>query len=327
MSSLQDKKVVIIGGGTGQSRAIKALKNDIDNLSAVVAMADDGGSTGRLRRYHNAPAVGDLRNCMCAFADPKKLWSKIFPHRFGNDRWATEDIKGHTVGNIVLVALIDTLGGLRQAIATASKELGIKPTQGVYPSTFENVTLRAQLGDGSEIIGQYNISYNVPRAKKFKIKQLFLDRIPPAPGEIKANPDVLRQIKQSDVILIGPGGLHHSILPNLLIPSLSDAVASSRAKTVYIANTAIKLSETRGFSLDDHVNAIIKHTKKGIIDFVLVNNKTLKHERSTQMLMTQKKEVLGIPVIAADLVDEKDIFVHDPKKLRAALLDLIAKTA
>lgn len=325
MSNLKHKKVVIIGGGTGQSRVIKALKNDIDNLSAVVAMADDGGSTGRLRRYHNAPAVGDLRNCMCAFADPERLWSKIFPHRFGNDRWATEDIKGHTVGNIILVALIDTLGGLRQAIAAASKELGIKPTQGVYPSTFENVTLRAQLGDGSEIIGQYNISYNVPRAKKFKIKQLLLDRIPPAPGAIKANPDVLRQIKQSDVILIGPGGLHHSILPNLLIPSIADAIAKSKAETIYIANTAIKLAETRGFSLEDHIDSLLAHTQKDIIDTILVNDKTISHEKAIVQLTTKEKTIRAIPVVQADLIDEQDVFVHDPKKLRTVLLDLIGK--
>lgn len=321
------KKVVIIGGGTGQSRMLQALKDDIDNLSAVVVMADDGGSTGRLRKYQNAPAVGDLRNCLTALGDSQNTWTKIFPYRFGNARFVDEpkDIEGHTVGNIILVAFIDMLGGLRPAIAAVSKELGIRPTHGVYPSTFENVILKVKLNNGDILVGQYNMAYNVPRAKKFRINKLWLDREPFVEVPIKANPDAVNKILAADVILIGPGALHGSILANLVIPDIKQAVLKSKAKKIYIANTAIKLAETRGFTLEDHVASLIAHTAKNFVDLILVNNKIIAHDKPIVQLKTSKKTIAGIPVVQADLIDEKDVFVHDPKKLRHVLVDFIAK--
>lgn len=327
MNKLSQKKVVIIGGGTGQSRMLRALKDDIENLSAIVVMADDGGSTGRLRKYQNAPAVGDLRNCLTALSQPDNVWAKIFPYRFGNARFVDEpkDIEGHTAGNIILVALIDVLGGLRPAIAAMSKNLGIRPTHGVYPSTFENVILKVKLTNGDVLIGQYNMAYNVSRSKKFRIKELWLDREPISTKPIKANPDAVKKILDADVILIGPGALHGSILANLVIPDIKQAVLKSKAKKIYVANTAVKLAETRGFNLKDHVESLINHTDSHIVDCMLVNNKILVHEKAVAQLTTSEKTILGIPVIQANLVDEKDIFVHDPAKLRAALLDLIGK--
>src|SRR3989344_6583868 len=195
--------VVIIGGGTGQSRVLKALKNDVGNLSAIVTMADDGGSTGRLRKYQNAPAVGDLRQCLVALAEPGRLWSKIFPYRFGNDRWGknAKDIEGHVIGNILLVALVDVLGGLPPAVASAAREMGVKSTHGIYPSTFENVVLEAELNNGQSVVGQYNISHTLPRAKKFRIKKLTLKTVPPKGGPITGNPEAVSKINQADVVI------------------------------------------------------------------------------------------------------------------------------
>lgn len=319
------RKVVIIGGGTGQSRVLKALKDDIENLSAIVTMADDGGSTGRLRKYQNAPAVGDLRQCLTALADPDRLWTKVFPYRFGKERWAhdAKDIEGHTAGNIILVALVDVLGGLRQAIAAAARELGVKPSHGVFPSTFENIVLKAQLGNGDAMVGQFNISYNVPRAKKFRIKRVWVDREPPLQKPIEANPDAIEKILAADLILIGPGGLHISILPNLVIPAIRNAVIKAKAKKYYIANTAIKLAETHGFSLEDHVTTLLENTNKDLLDGIITNNKQISHEKTIKMLTTEKTKILEIPIIQADVIDEDNIFVHDPEKLREVLLDLI----
>lgn len=317
--------VVIIGGGTGQSRVLKALKNDISNLSAIVTMADDGGSTGRLRKYQNAPAVGDLRQCLVVLAEPGRLWTKIFPYRFGNDRWGknAKDIEGHVMGNIILVALVDVLGGLRPAIAAASKEMGVRSSHGIYPSTFENVVLEAELENGRVVVGQYNISHTLPRAKKFRIKKLALETVPPKGGPITGNPDAVNKINQADVIIIGPGALHGSVLPNLLIPEIEKAIQASKAKKIYVANIAVKLAETHGFTLQDHVRAIIKHTSADIFDLILVNNKTLKHQKAVSMLVTKMKEIESIPVVQADLVDEHDIFNHDSAKLRTVLLKLV----
>jgi len=319
--------VVIIGGGTGQSRVLKALKNDVGNLSAIVTMADDGGSTGRLRKYQNAPAVGDLRQCLVALAEPGRLWSKIFPYRFGNDRWGknAKDIEGHVIGNILLVALVDVLGGLPPAVASAAREMGVKSTHGIYPSTFENVVLEAELNNGQSVVGQYNISHTLPRAKKFRIKKLTLKTVPPKGGPITGNPEAVSKINQADVVIIGPGALHGSVLPNLLIPEITKAIQACKAKKIYISNTAIKLAETHGFTLQDHVRAIIKHTSADIFDLILVNNKILKHQKAVSMLTTKMKEIEGIPVRQADLVDDHDIFNHDPRKLREQLLTIFGR--
>lgn len=319
------KKIVIIGGGTGQSRVIRALKDDVENLSAIVTMADDGGSTGRLRKFHNAPAVGDLRQCLLAFADPDKVWSKIFPHRFGNNRWGqgAQDIEGHVVGNIILVALVDTLGGLRQAIAAAADEMGIAASHGVYPSTFENVILKAKLNNGSQIGGQYNISHKIPREKKFKIERVWLESQPPQDNPIQGNPDAVAKIREANVILIGPGALHGSVLPNLLIPDICDAVINSKAKKIYIANTAVKLSETRGFSLEDHIKTLLDHTAQNLVDLIVVNSGKISHEKRVAMLTSNKKVIQGIVVRQADLVDDSDIFVHDSLKLKKVLMEVM----
>lgn len=320
-----DKKIVVIGGGTGQSKVIRALKEDIANLSAIVTMADDGGSTGRLRKYHNAPAVGDLRQCLAAFADENKLLTRVFPHRFGNNRWGNgaQDIEGHVTGNIILVALVDVFGGLREGIAAAAKSMGIKPTHGVFPSTFDNIILKAKLKNDGVIVGQHNISHKIPRAKKFRIEKLSLECRAPGVSTVRANSEAVSKILAADLIIIGPGALHGSVLPNLLIPGIKNAVLKSKAKKVYVANTAIKLSETRGFNLDNHVESLLNHTNKKIVDLILVNNKKIQFRKPIQMLMTDNAYVCGISVVQADLIDEADVFSHDPVKLRSALLRLV----
>ncbi len=318
--------MVVIGGGTGQSRVLGSLKNKIQNLSAIVTMADDGGSTGRLRRYQSAPPVGDIRQCLVALANPTNLWAKMFPYRFGHDRWGgrAQDIEGHTLGNIILVALVQELGGLESAIAAVAKQMGLSKNQGVFPSTFDNIILEAKLVTGESITGQFNISYNVAAKDKFRIERVSLLH-QEGRAKIQANPRAVEQILKADWVIIGPGALHASILPNLLIPDIKASVAKTSAKKILIANTATtaSLPETHGFTLQDHIRQLINHTTEGLIDLVLVNKTQTKYDDQVSLLMTDQPIIEGIPVKQADLISQSNPFSHDRVKLGRILIELI----
>lgn len=250
-------KIVVIGGGTGLSMLLKGVKKITNNLTAIVTVGDDGGSSGRLREEMGVLPPGDIRNCIAALADDEDLVTKLFQYRFKTG----EGLEGHSFGNLFLTALCSITGDMVRAVKESSNVLSIRGR--VLPSTLDDMKLVAELEDGRIIKGESNI----PEAKG-KIKRLFTD-----PENCKPLEDVIMAIREADLIILGPGSLYTSVIPNLLINEIVDEIAASKAKRIYVCNIMTQPGETDNYTVSNHVNAIIEHAKnKKIIDAVLVND-------------------------------------------------------
>lgn len=309
-------KVAVIGGGTGLSVMLRGLKTKTYNLTAVVTVADDGGSTGRIRQDLDIIAPGDLRNCLVALADKEGLMEKLFAHRFGG----SGNLSGHSFGNLFIAALIEVLGDVEEAMDATSKVLKVRGK--VIPATAEKVSLNAELTDGRIVHGESQI----PKAHG-KIKRVFT-----TPENPKAIQSAVKAIEEANTIVLGPGSLYTSIMPNLCVPEIVDAICKSKAKKIYICNVMTQPGETDGYSVADHVAAINRQVGKPIIDFVLANKgeilpETLQHFAAlgSEPVRIDKKEVSqqGAILILAALVDPKTGVTHDTKKLADVLFDLI----
>lgn len=251
-------KVVAIGGGTGLSMLLKGIKKITNNVTAVVTVGDDGGSSGRLREEIGVLPPGDIRNCIAALADDEDLITKLFQYRFKKG----EGLEGHSFGNLFLTALCAITGNMYKAVQASSNVLSIRGR--VLPSTLDDMKLVAEMEDGRIIRGESNI----PESGG-KIKRLFSD-----PVDCKALDDVLKAIKSADLIILGPGSLYTSVIPNLLIKEISQAISDSTAKKIYVCNVMTQPGETDGYTVFNHVNAILSHAgHQNIIDAVLVNDK------------------------------------------------------
>ncbi|MEG1702500.1 MAG: YvcK family protein, partial [Erysipelotrichaceae bacterium] len=257
------KKVVIIGGGTGLSVILRGVKQ-IPNIkiSAIVTVADDGGSTGRLRRQFHIPAMGDIRNVMCALAESETLLSSLMNYRFeGED----DDIGGHNLGNLILTAMAQQSGSFMNAIQEISKVLNVRGT--IIPSTEQVITLYAIMQDGTIVRGENNIpKYNN------RIERVFYE------DDVYASPQALSAIHDADIIIYGIGSLYTSIIPNLIIPGICEELKKSKAKKYYICNAMNQPGETDDYYLEDHVEAILNHTYQGAIDTVIAYNNELEQE-------------------------------------------------
>lgn len=250
-------KIVAVGGGTGLSMLLKGIKHITNNITAVVTVGDDGGSSGRLREEMGVLPPGDIRNCIAALADDEDLVTKLFQYRFKTG----EGLEGHSFGNLFLTALCSITGDMVRAVKESSNVLSIRGR--VLPSTLDDMKLVAEMEDGRIIHGESNI----PEAHG-KIKRLFTD-----PQTCKALDDVIAAIKDAELIILGPGSLYTSVIPNLLIQEISHEIAKSNAKKIYVCNIMTQPGETDGYSVSDHVNALMKHAgSKKIIDAVLVND-------------------------------------------------------
>lgn len=250
-------KVVAVGGGTGLSMLLRGIKNITNNVTAVVTVGDDGGSSGRLREEMGVLPPGDIRNCIAALADDEDLVTKLFQYRFKTG----EGLEGHSFGNLFLTALCSITGDMYRAVKESSNVLSIRGR--VLPSTLDDMKLVAEMEDGRIIHGESNI----PEAHG-KIKRLFTD-----PQNCQALPDVIEAIRDAELIILGPGSLYTSVTPNLLIKEIAHEIAFSKAKKIYVCNIMTQPGETDGYSVTDHVNALIKHAgSKKIIDAVLVND-------------------------------------------------------
>lgn len=309
-------KVAVIGGGTGLSVMLRGLKTKTYNLTAVVTVADDGGSTGRIRQDLDIIAPGDLRNCLVALADKEGLMEKLFAHRFGG----SGNLSGHSFGNLFIAALIEVLGDVEEAMDATSKVLKVRGK--VIPATAEKVSLNAELTDGRIVHGESQI----PKAHG-KIKRVFT-----TPENPKAIQSAVKAIEEANTIVLGPGSLYTSIMPNLCVPEIVDAICKSKAKKIYICNVMTQPGETDGYSVADHVAAINRQVGKPIIDFVLANKgeilpETLQHFAAlgSEPVRIDKKEVSqqGAILILSALVDPKTGVTHDTKKLADVLFDLI----
>ena len=242
-------KTVVIGGGTGLSTLLRGIKEHTSNITAVVTVADDGGSSGRLRAELGIPAVGDIRNCIAALADSEPLMAELLQYRFPGE--AEASLGGHTVGNLLLAAMASVQGDdFEEGVRQMNRVLAVRGQ--VVPATGTAVTLHARLVGGVEVTGQSEI------ARSSRIDRVWL-----TPDNVAASDDARRAIVEADLIVIGPGSLYTSIMPSLLLPEIAEAVCQSPAVRLYVCNVATQTGETAGYDLADHVSALIRHTNSG----------------------------------------------------------------
>jgi uncharacterized cofD-like protein len=305
-------KIVAIGGGTGLSMLLRGLKTHTSNLTAIVTVADDGGSTGRLRQEFGVIAPGDIRQCIAALAEAEPLMSRLFQYRFkeGNG------LEGHSFGNLFIVAMSEITGNFETAIHETGRVLNVRGS--ILPSTLEDVTLSARTHGNEMVHGEHNIS-----ERGDKIRELFLN-----PSTADAHPDAVRAILDADMIVIGPGSLYTSVMPNLLVDGIKKALFQTSARRVFVCNVATQHGETDGFSAADHLEAIERHTGKGIIDVVVANNNIVSrlpeewHSDAVPVCRQGLDGLEGVRLVEADVVAEQNRYRHDPDKLAAALLRL-----
>ncbi|MEA3459520.1 MAG: gluconeogenesis factor YvcK family protein [Chloroflexota bacterium] len=307
-------KVVAIGGGHGLSILLRGLKEHTANITAIVTVADDGGSSGRLRRQLGVLPPGDLRNCIAALADDEALTTQLFQYRFTKGF----DLNGHSFGNLFIAAMAEVAGSFERAILESSRVLAVQGR--ILPSTLQNVTLCAELHqDGGSVEGESQI----PKSR-LPIERVFLK-----PQRVRAYPEVLRAILDADLIVAGPGSLYTSILPNLLVPEIIKAIRSSRALKVYICNVATQLGETEGYSVSHHVEALQRHVGRDIFPFVLANDDfevELPTHLGIELVPLPGKPSGSYQLITAGVIDAEKPWRHDPSKLARCLMDFYHST-
>jgi uncharacterized cofD-like protein len=305
-------KVVTIGGGTGLSTLLRGLKHYTSNITAIVTVADDGGSSGRLRRELGVLPPGDFRNCLAALADDESLTTQLFQYRFAPTQ---KDLDGHALGNLFITAMADLSGSFEQALIESSRVLAI--TGRILPSTLNDVTLCAEIRNGhglEHVEGESAITHFGGA-----IERVYLQ-----PDQVRAYPETIRAILDADLIVLGPGSLYTSILPNLLIKSMPEALRASRALKLYVCNVATQHGETDGYTVHDHVAALEKHIGTNIIDVVLSNARTdVTWVNAPEGVgeIVRARTFDGPPrITAADVIDEARPWRHDSAKLAQAVM-------
>ncbi|MBA2449299.1 MAG: YvcK family protein [Chloroflexi bacterium] len=304
-------KIVVIGGGTGLSTMLRGLKHHSANITAIVTVADDGGSSGRLRRELGVLPPGDFRNCIVALADAEPVMAKLFQYRFGQG----SGLDGHSFGNLFIVAMSGITGNFEEAIREASRVLAVRGQ--ILPSTLANVTLCAELSDEALVEGESKIS-----EATIPIKRVYLQPERPA-----AYPEAVRAILEADLVVIGPGSLYTSILPNLLVDGIAKALTATDAFTVYVCNVATQPGETDGFSMGDHVKTLLNHLRANPLDVVLANS-NLRGELDpawrVQQVVADPADLPpdGPELAFDDVVDPRNPLRHSPEKLAVSILRL-----
>jgi uncharacterized cofD-like protein len=308
--------MVALGGGTGLSSLLKGLKELPVDLTAIVTVTDDGGSSGRLRKELQILPPGDIRNCLVALSRSESLLSRLFQYRFAEGG----EIEGHSFGNLFIAAITGVIGDFGNAVREASNILAIKGH--VIPVTTDNVQLAARFIDNSEIVGETSISGHGQRIASMAL-------IPEKP---RVNPEAVSAIEDANLIVLGPGSLFTSVIPNLLVPGVSEKINEARARVVYICNVMTQPGETDEFNAYDHVKAIFDQTSLKRIDIVVVNSRRAakplmaRYESKRQFWVpptVKKIEDLGIRVVATDLLLESDLLRHNPTLLATILTGLI----
>ena len=302
-------KIVVLGGGTGLSTLLRGLKEYTGNITAIVSIADDGGSSGRLQRELGVLPAGDIRKNIAALADAEPLMSRLFEYRFSEG----EGLEGHAFGNLFIAAMTDVAGNFEEAVRETSRVLAVRGQ--ILPATLSALTLCGRTDDGEIVRGESAIT------ERGHVKEIFLD--PPA---IQANPDAIRAILGADMIVCGPGSLLTSVMPNLLVEGLRRAMEVSPALKVYVCNVATQHGETDAFRVSDHYRTLKEHLK-GVspFDFVLANSNTeatLPEEWHSEPVRVDQMTLDGARVVKADVVSEENRYRHDSKKLADALIRL-----
>ncbi|MFA5157287.1 MAG: YvcK family protein [Candidatus Omnitrophota bacterium] len=309
-------RIVTIGGGTGLSVLLEGLKEYTSNITAIVTVADDGGSSGRLRQQFDILPPGDIRNCLVALADASTLMRDLFQFRFEKG----SEFSGHNFGNLFITVMTQLTGDFEKAIKETSKVLALRGQ--VIPSTLNNVTLVAEYHDGSTAKGEDNI----PKAH-MPIKRVTLE-----PRDSQATPEAIRAIEEAQVIVLGPGSLYTSIIPNLLIKDITDALVKSQAIKVYVCNAMTQPGETDGYRASNHIRGLIAHAHPRVLDYCILNTgeisssilKRYAQEDSYPVINDTKNiENMGYRVIEDDIVITDDVIRHDPVKLAKIIFGVI----
>lgn len=315
-------KIVTVGGGTGLSTLLRGLKTYSANITAIVTVADDGGSSGRLRREIGVLPPGDIRNCLAALADEERLVTELFQYRFR----AGDGLTGHSFGNLFLTAMNDITGNLEQAIAASSEVLAVRGR--VLPATLSDVRLWAELADGRRIEGESSIT----------AAQGSIVKIGCTPENPPALPRVLQAIREADYIIIGPGSLYTSVIPNLLVPEIAEAIAQRKVPRIYVCNIMTQPGETQGYSVADHIQAIDAACGQRLFDAVLVQSKIpsakalirYAQENSNPVeLDRQTVKLLGCRIVLANVMDEDErtgLVRHNSQRLAQILFRWYTRT-
>ncbi len=306
-------KIVTIGGGTGLSTLLRGLKRHSGNLTAIVTVTDDGGSSGRLRRSLGIPPPGDVRACIAALSDDEDLLTQLFQYRFLKG----EELNGHSFGNLFIAALAGVTGSFDQGIMEAARILSIRGK--VLPSTLEDVALVADKTpdlalEAFRIEGESLIPETPGRIRRVHLE----------PNDPPAYPDAIQALISADMIILGPGSLYTSILPNLLVPDLVKAIRAGQALKVFVCNVATQLGETEGYDCKQHLEAIERHVGRGLVDIVVAND-CLDYalpDRISPVAPSAGEDIM-IPIYTADLVDPVRPWLHDSAKLADKLIALL----
>lgn len=295
------KNIVVIGGGHGQATILRGLKQlDDINISAIVTVADNGGSTGRLKNNYNMPGVGDIRNVMIALAQSESLMASLMAYRFEGHN----DVGGHALGNLILTAMTKISGDLKKAIELLSDVLNLKGK--VIPSTTQVIDLVGLLSDGERVYGECELP-NTPK----NIEYVYYE------GKVEANERAIQAIDQADYIIFSMGSLYTSLIPNIIIPEIEVALRTSKAMKLYFANVCTQPGETDNYSLEDHICAIEKHSFKGIVDKVIMPY----CDEVNNLVKVQENEH-EYDIIYADLLAENSL-LHDSNKITKIIKELM----
>ncbi len=306
-------RVVVMGGGTGLATMLRGIKEYTSNITAIVTVTDDGGSSGKIRDEMGILPPGDIRNCLVALADAEPLMQKLFQYRF----YDNDDLNGHSFGNLFIAAMSKISGDFETAIRHSSRVLAVRGK--VLPSTLTNCMLCARYTDGTETCGETNI----PRPDR-RIDKVYL-----SPLNCKPHPDTIEAIKEAEIIVLGPGSLYTSIIPNLLVKGIPEALRASEALKLYVCNVMTQAGETQGYDALDHLEAIEKHSGGRIADYIIVNNKKVnprsasRYEEEGSYPVSFKYESLknkGINVIESPLLDEENYIRHNPQALAREIM-------
>ena len=318
-------RIVAIGGGTGLSTLLRGLKEHTSNITAIVTVADDGGSSGALREELGIPPVGDIRNCIAALADAEPLMSELLGYRFpgyvrgesGLVETAPGGLSGHAVGNLLLAAMTALEGGdFEEGVRRMNRVLAVRGK--VVPASGTPINLVAQTRDGTTVSGQSTI-----------MRTRDIESVRIEPKDVRASDDALAAIRDAEIVVLGPGSLYTSVLPVLLIPEIRRAVAAAPGLRVYVSNVATQIGETEGFDLADHVEALLAHTQDDLIDLVLANDRFHGDDKPWPDDAVQPQwppRVERMPHLATDAVaSPADPHHHDPQRLAAAILQAVER--
>ncbi|WP_274388769.1 gluconeogenesis factor YvcK family protein [Paenibacillus antri] len=301
-------RVVVIGGGTGLSVMLRGLKKKPVDITAIVTVADDGGSSGRLRDELQMPPPGDIRSVISALAESEPLLSEMLQYRFSNGT----GLAGHSLGNLILAALRDITGDFVTGVRELSRVLAVRGS--VLPASHDSIVLSARMADGAVVEGESKITKYGGR----------IERVSLLPPDVEPLPEAIEAIREADAIVLGPGSLYTSIIPNLLVPGITDAIRASDAAKVYICNVMTQPGETDGYSVADHVNAIAGHVGGPLFDTVIVNNsdiprrvRSLYAEKGADVVRLDLETLaaLGYRTIADELILFQGVLRHDANKL------------